>query len=85
MSRASRTTTTGDPNRRDRDALRHLGHAPGSCATRVLGCTFWDARAIIERTPTRRIGRALTSTDESANGVPSQVAPRGAAGADDYL
>jgi hypothetical protein len=29
--------------------------------------------------------RFLTSTDESANGVPSQVAPRDAARADDYL
>jgi hypothetical protein len=27
----------------------------------------------------------LTNTDESANGVPSQLAPRGAARADDYL
>jgi hypothetical protein len=29
--------------------------------------------------------RFLTSTDESASGVQSQVAPRGAARADDYL
>jgi hypothetical protein len=28
---------------------------------------------------------AVTSTDESANGVPSEVAPHGAATADDYL
>jgi hypothetical protein len=29
--------------------------------------------------------RSLTDTDESANGVASQVAPSGAAKADDYL
>jgi hypothetical protein len=37
--------------------------------------------------PFRTVDRSrfLTSTDESATGVPSQVAPRGAARADDYL
>jgi hypothetical protein len=33
----------------------------------------------------RRSVAFLTSTDESAKGVPSQVAPGGAAGADAYL
>jgi hypothetical protein len=41
--------------------------------------------SLVER-PEPSIGsRFLTSTDESANGVPSQVVPRGAARADGYL
>jgi hypothetical protein len=42
-----------------------------------------EARFVLRRN--RRSVAFLTSTDESANGVPSQVAPRGAARADDYL
>jgi hypothetical protein len=40
---------------------------------------FWCCTRTVDRS------RVLTSTDESANGVPSQMAPSGAATAEDYL
>ena len=29
---------------------RHISHAPGRCASRILGRAFWDTHAIVEHT-----------------------------------
>jgi hypothetical protein len=51
----------------------------------LLAAACADAMPVSCCTRTVDQSRFLTSTDESAKGVPSQVVPGGAARADDYL
>jgi hypothetical protein len=77
-------------DKRPRDIAGRLLCAPSNATSgtrlgpqeaRIMG------RRLLRRRATRAVDRSrfLTSTDESANGIRSQLAPSGAARADDYL